>query len=119
MATKYIGPNYGFLMDHTLNTLTALPTVIQVGTVITMVSKDTTQVRFHYNFNKSNTSLINNLFISDQEDRNSLESEVNVEMQRCGAYEVVQLSRQRVTMKENPAYVDVSLHHHRNSQRAH
>ena len=34
---------------------------------------------------------------------------VNVEMQRCGAYEVVQLSRQRVAMKDNPAYVDVNL----------
>ena len=35
-------------------------------------------------------------------------------MQRChsGAYEVIlsQLSRQRVAMKENPAYVDVHRH---------
>lgn len=47
----------------------------------------------------------------DQGDRKlPAESEVNVEMQRCGAYEVVQLSRQRVTMKDNPAYVDVNLH---------
>ena len=38
------------------------------------------------------------------------ESEMNVEMQRCGVYEVVQLSRQRVVMKDNPAYVDVNLH---------
>ena len=30
-------------------------------------------------------------------------------MQRCGAYEVVRLSRQRVTMKDNPAYVDVNI----------
>ena len=37
------------------------------------------------------------------------EIEVNVEMQRCGAYEVVQLSQQRVAMKDNPAYVDVKL----------
>ncbi len=37
-------------------------------------------------------------------------SGVDVEMQRCGAYEVVRLSRQRVTMKDNPAYVDVHLH---------
>ena len=32
-----------------------------------------------------------------------------MEMQQCGAYEVVQLSRRRVVMKDNPAYVDVSL----------
>ena len=38
------------------------------------------------------------------------EIEVNVEMQRCDAYEVVQLSQQRVVMKDNPAYVDVNLH---------
>ena len=35
------------------------------------------------------------------------EIEVNVEMQRCHAYEVVQFSQQRVAMKDNPAYVDV------------
>lgn len=38
------------------------------------------------------------------------ESGVDVEMQRCGAYEVVRLSRQRVTMKDNPAYDDVNIH---------
>ena len=37
------------------------------------------------------------------------ESEENVEMQRCGAYEVVRLSRQTVTMRDNPAYVNVTL----------
>ena len=37
------------------------------------------------------------------------ESEENVEMQRCGAYEVVHLSQQKVTMRVNPAYVDVTL----------
>ena len=40
-------------------------------------------------------------------------------MQRCGAYEVVQLSRQRVTMKDNPTYADVDLHYNRHSQNAH
>ena len=37
------------------------------------------------------------------------ENEVDVEMQKCGAYEIVRLSRQRVTMKDNPAYVDVNI----------
>ncbi len=37
------------------------------------------------------------------------ESGVDVEMQRCGAYEVVRLSRQRVTMKDNPAYINVNI----------
>ena len=51
------------------------------------------------------------ILIPDQgDDKSPAESEVNVEMQRCGAYEVVRLSRQRVTMKDNPAYVDVNLH---------
>ena len=49
-------------------------------------------------------------FSIDQGDRPSPgESEVDVEMKRCDAYEVVRLSRQRVTMKDNPAYVDVAL----------
>ena len=30
--------------------------------------------------------------------------EVNVEMEKCGAYEVIHFSQQRVIMKENPAY---------------
>ena len=37
------------------------------------------------------------------------ENEVDVDMHKCGAYEVVRLSRQRVTMKDNPAYVDVNI----------
>ena len=32
-----------------------------------------------------------------------------MEMQKCGAYEVVQLSRRRVAMKDNLAHVDVNL----------
>ena len=41
--------------------------------------------------------------------QSQIEIEENVEMQRCGAYQVVRLSRQRVTMKDNPAYVDVNI----------
>ena len=49
-------------------------------------------------------------FSIDQGDRPSLgESEVDVEMKSCSAYEVVRLSRQRVTMKDNPAYIDIAL----------
>ena len=34
-----------------------------------------------------------------------------MEMQKCGAYEVIHFSQQRVTMKENPAYGELgSLH---------
>ena len=29
---------------------------------------------------------------------------VNIELQKCGAYEVVKLSRQRVATNDNPAY---------------
>ena len=36
-----------------------------------------------------------------------MHNEVNIEMQKCGAYEAIQLSQQRVTMKENPAYGEV------------
>ena len=34
---------------------------------------------------------------------------VNLELQNCGAYEVVQLSKQRVTMNDNPAYGEVGV----------
>ena len=34
---------------------------------------------------------------------------VNVEMQKCGAYDVVQLSRQSVTMNHNPAYGETGV----------
>ena len=30
-----------------------------------------------------------------------------IEMKKCGAYEVIQLSKQRTLMKENPAYGEV------------
>ena len=32
-----------------------------------------------------------------------------MEMQKCGAYEVVQLSRQRVIMNDNPAYGEIGV----------
>ena len=31
----------------------------------------------------------------------------NVELQRCQAYEVVKFSRKKITMEDNPAYVEV------------
>ena len=34
---------------------------------------------------------------------------MNMEMQKCGAYEVVQLSRQRVIMNDNPAYGEIGV----------
>ena len=34
---------------------------------------------------------------------------MNVEMVKCGAYEVVQLSRQGVTMNDNPAYGEIGV----------
>ena len=32
-----------------------------------------------------------------------------MEMQKCGAYEVVQLSRQRVIMNDDPAYEEIGV----------
>ena len=34
-----------------------------------------------------------------------------MELKKCDAYEVVKLSRQKVHMKDNPAYVDVNFVH--------
>ena len=33
--------------------------------------------------------------------------EINVAMQRCGAYDVIQLSKQKVKMNQNPAYGEI------------
>ena len=34
---------------------------------------------------------------------------IDIELVKCGAYEVVKLSRQRVTMNDNPAYGEISV----------
>ena len=46
-----------------------------------------------------------------ESDRNAQEDPVTVdaEMQNCEAYDIIQLSQLKVTMKDNPAYVDVNL----------
>ena len=48
----------------------------------------------------------------DRKSSDTDQNEVNVEMQKRGADEVIQLPWKRVTMKDNPAYVDVNLHVH-------
>ena len=67
--------------------------------------------RFHSSkFRHSSTNPDHVSISPDEGGRPSLgESEVDVEMKRCAAYQVVQLSRRRVTMKDNPAYVDVNI----------
>ena len=42
----------------------------------------------------------------------STEIEVELELHKCSAYEVVKLSRQRVKMETNPAYGEVGQFHH-------
>ena len=39
------------------------------------------------------------------------ETEVELELHKCSAYEIVKLSRQRVEMENNPAYGEVGLFH--------
>ena len=34
---------------------------------------------------------------------------VNIELVKCGAYEAVKLSRQAVTMRDNPAYGEIGI----------
>ena len=41
--------------------------------------------------------------------RENTQSELYVDMQRCGAYVVIRLSKQRVIMEENPAYGEIGL----------
>ena len=42
----------------------------------------------------------------------STETEVELELHKCSAYEIVKLSRQRVKMETNPAYGEVGQFHH-------
>ena len=44
----------------------------------------------------------------------SPETEVELELHKCSAYEIVKLSQQRVNMENNPAYGEVGpgLFHH-------
>ena len=48
-------------------------------------------------------------FKGDQQLRVDSSDNVNVEMVKCGAYEVVQLSRQGVTRNDNPAYDEIGV----------
>ena len=42
----------------------------------------------------------------------STETEIELELHSCSAYEIVKLSRQRVEMETNPAYGEVGQYHH-------
>ena len=44
--------------------------------------------------------------------RMDLSNNVDVDLVKCRAYEVVKLSRQRVTMNENPAYGEIGVRVH-------
>ena len=41
----------------------------------------------------------------------STETEADLELHKCSAYEIVKLSRQRVEMETNPAYGEVGQFH--------
>ena len=57
---------------------------------------------------------INNthLFIGNHDTSSPRDSTRDIELERCGAYEVVRLSKQKVVMNENPAYGEVGRSHH-------
>ena len=42
----------------------------------------------------------------------STETEADLELHKCSAYEIVNLSQQRVEMETNPAYGEVGQFHH-------
>ena len=47
------------------------------------------------------------LFIGNYDNSSPSDSTRDIELERCGAYEIVRLSKQKVVMKENPAYGEV------------
>ena len=56
------------------------------------------------------------IFCTIGNDDNNLPSEhtlsSGIELERCGAYEIVRLSKQKVVMNENPAYGEVGRSRH-------
>ena len=38
---------------------------------------------------------------------NSVPTDADIDLQRCGAYEVVKFSKQKVVMNDNPAYGEI------------
>ena len=44
--------------------------------------------------------------------RMDISNNIDVDLVKCRAYEVVKLSRQRVTMNENPAYGEIGVRVH-------
>ena len=86
-----------------------LVAVILVGTALSVLLYCIK--RFHSSkFRHSSTNPDHVSISTDEGDRPSPgESEVDVEMKRCAAYQVVQLSQQRVTMKDNLAHVDINI----------
>ena len=47
------------------------------------------------------------LFIGNHDNNSPREPTRDIELERCGAYEIVRLSKQKVVMNENPAYGEV------------
>ena len=47
------------------------------------------------------------IIVGDRENNSPRDSTRDIELERCGAYEIVRLSKQKVVMNENPAYGEV------------
>ena len=61
-----------------------------------------------YNDDVNNT----HLFIGNHDNSSPRDSARDVELERCGAYKIVRLSKQKVVMNENPAYGEVGRSRH-------
>ena len=47
------------------------------------------------------------IIVGNHDNNLSSDSTRDIELERCGAYEIVRLSKQKVVMNENPAYGEV------------
>ena len=88
--------------------------VVIVGMMISMISCAAYKVKKHqasgvYNQIVSHTPtlLLHCNYYGDHQQGGNPSDDVNMEMQKCGAYDVVQLSRQKVIMNDNPAYGEI------------
>ena len=61
--------------------------------------------------NNHTCSIILCIHIGDHDNNTPRDSTRDIELERCGAYEIVRLSKQKVVMNENPAYGEVGRSH--------
>ena len=68
-------------------------------------------------FAESQNGTSDDLLILSDVEGSSTETEADLELHKCSAYEIVKLSQQRIEMETNPAYGEVGQFHRQLSEK--